>query len=151
MGHGQTDRAVSGDAVVMAEAVPEIAPKGPKMPGFIDLYRATDLMQEAALSWDVPLERLSFQGAVDGARHFGEALLRARTQRQRTALYAELLRILAADEVPDRPGRHEPRAVKRRLKAYARLNCERKKFREVSHRNRRLSARAKARENRAAI
>ena len=57
----------------------------------------------------------------------------------------------AADEVPDRPGRHEPRAVKRRLKAYARLNCERKKFREVSHRNRRLSARAKARENRAAI
>jgi len=109
------------------------------------------LMQEAALSWDVPLERISFQGTVDGARHFGEALLRARTQRQRTALYAELLRILAADEVPDRPGRHEPRAVKRRLKAYARLNCERKKFREVSHRNRRLSARAKARENRAAI
>src|ERR1700704_163658 len=49
MGHGQTDRAVSGDVVVMAGAVPEIAPKGPSMPGFIDLYRATNLMQEAAL------------------------------------------------------------------------------------------------------
>jgi PAS fold len=49
MDHGQTDRAVSGDVVVMAGAVPEIAPKGPSMPGFIDLYRATDLMQEAAL------------------------------------------------------------------------------------------------------
>jgi hypothetical protein len=109
------------------------------------------LMQEAALAWDVSLERISFQGAVDGAWHFGQALLRARTQRQRTALHAELLRILAADEVPDRPGRHEPRAVKRRLKAFPRLNCERKKFREVPHRNRRLSARAKARENRAAI
>lgn len=109
------------------------------------------LMQEAALSWDVPLERISFQGAVDAAGPFGEALLRARTQQQRRALYAELLRILAADEVPDRPGRHEPRAVKRRLKAFPRLNCERKKFREVPHRNRRLSAHAKARENRAAI
>jgi hypothetical protein len=108
------------------------------------------LMQEAALTWDVPLERISFQGAVDGARHFGEALLRARTKRQRAALYAELLRILAADGVPERPGRYEPRAVKRRLKAYARLNCERKKFRDVPHRNRRLSARAKARINRAA-
>jgi DDE family transposase len=109
------------------------------------------LMQEGALSWDVPLERISFQGAVDGARHFGEALLRARSKRQRTALYAELLRILATDDVPERPGRYEPRAVKRRLKAYPRLNCERKKFRDIPHRNRRLSTRAKARKNRAAI
>jgi len=109
------------------------------------------LMQEAALSWHVPLERISFQGAVDGARHFAGALLQARTKRQRTALYAELLRILAADGVPHRPGRFEPRAVKRRLKAYARLNCARRKFRDVPHRNRRLSARAKARKNRAAI
>jgi len=104
------------------------------------------LMQEAALTWDVPLERISYQGAVDATQHFSQALLRARTQCQRTELYAELLRILAADEVPDRAGRHEPRAVKRRLKAYPRLNCERKKFREIPHRNHRFSARA--RENR---
>ena len=109
------------------------------------------LMQDAALTWDVPLERISFQGAVDGARHFGEALLRARTKTQRTALYAELLRILAADAVPERPGRHEPRAVKRRLKAYARLNCERKKFRDVPHRNHRSSPRSKARKNHAVL
>ena len=108
------------------------------------------LMQEAALSWDVPLERISFQGAVDLTQHFGEALLRARTRRQRTELYADLLRILAADEVPERAGRHEPRALKRRLKAFPRLNCERKKFRDVPHRNRRVSAHSKARENRAA-
>jgi hypothetical protein len=109
------------------------------------------LMQEAALSWDVPLERISFKGAVDATQHFGQALPRARSQRQRVQLYADLLRILAADKLPERPGRHEPRAVKRRLKAYPRLNCERKKFREVPHRNRRLSARAKARENRGTI
>src|SRR5512139_3233542 len=49
------------------------------------------LMQEAAQTWDVPLERISFQGAVDAAWHCGEALLRARTQRQRTELLAQLL------------------------------------------------------------
>lgn len=103
------------------------------------------LVQEAALTWDVPLERISFQGAVDAARHFGEALLRARTKKQRTALLAELLRILAADQVPERPGRVEPRAVKRRGKAYPRLSCPRHKFKEVPHRNRVYAARAKAR------
>jgi hypothetical protein len=38
----------------MAGAVPEIAPETPKLPGVIDLYRAIDLMQEAALvlTWD---------------------------------------------------------------------------------------------------
>ena len=104
-------------------------------------------MQAAALTWDVPLERISFQGAVDGARHYGEALLRARTRKQRTALTADLLRNLAADAVPERPGRHEPRAVKRRPKAYPRLNCPRRQFQEVPHRNRRWSLRAQARRN----
>jgi len=101
------------------------------------------LMQAAALTWDVPLERISFVGAVDTARHYGEALLRARTKRQRTVLQAEVLRVLAADAVPERPGRHEPRAIKRRRKAYPLLNCPRDKFRDVSHRNRRLAKRAR--------
>lgn len=95
------------------------------------------LMQEAAQTWDVPLERISFQGAVDGARHFGEALLRARSRRARQALLAELLRILATDAVPDRPGRREPRALKRRPKRYPRLNRPRRQYREPPQRNRR--------------
>jgi hypothetical protein len=88
------------------------------------------LMQEAAQSWDVPLERISFQGAVDAARHFGEAVLRARSRRGRQALLAELLRVLAADAVPERPGRREPRALKRRPKRYPRLDCPRRQYRE---------------------
>lgn len=95
------------------------------------------LMQEAAQSWDVPLERISFQGAVDGARPFGEALLRARSRRARQALLAELLRILAADAVPERPGRREPRALKRRPKRYPRLDCPRRQYREPAPRNQR--------------
>ncbi len=95
------------------------------------------LMQEAAQSWDVPLERVSFQGAVDGARHFGEAMLRARSRRTRQALLAELLRILAADAVPERPGRREPRALKRRPKRYPRLDRPRRQYREPPQRHRR--------------
>jgi hypothetical protein len=43
---------------------------------------------------------------------------------------------LAADAVPDRPGRREPRAVKRRPKPYPRLMCHRRRFKEVPHPNR---------------
>lgn len=86
------------------------------------------LMQEAAQTWDVPLERISFQGAVDAARHFGEALLRARSRRKRTELMAELLRILAADQVPERPGREEPRVLKRRPKAFPWLQRPRRSY-----------------------
>lgn len=95
------------------------------------------LMQEAALSWDVPLARISFQGAVDAAKHFGEALLRARTRRQRGQLLAELLHVLAADGVPERPGRREPRALKRRPKRFPRLNRARALFVEPPRRSNR--------------
>jgi len=100
------------------------------------------LMQEAALSWEVPLERISFQGAVDAAKHFGEALLRARTRRQRGHLLAELLRVLAADAVPERPGRREPRALKRRPKRFPRLNCARALFVEPPRRSNRKKSKA---------
>ena len=87
------------------------------------------LMQEAAQTWDVPLERISFQGTLDAARPFAEALLRARRKRQRTELLAELLRIVAADAVPERPGRSEPRLLKRRPKRFGRLEHPRAWYR----------------------
>jgi hypothetical protein len=103
------------------------------------------LMQEAAQTWDVPLDRISFKGAVDAARHFGEALLRARTKRQRTALLAELLRILAADAVPDRPGRIEPRLLKRRPKRFGRLERPRQCYRRAALRGRHADTPRKSR------
>jgi len=87
------------------------------------------LMQEAAQTWDVPLERISFKGSIDATRHFGEALLRARTKRKRTALLAELLRVLAADTVPKRPNRCEPRLLKRRPKRFGNLKRRRHWYR----------------------
>ena len=55
---------------------------------------------------------------------------------------AEVLATLAADLVPQRPGRREPRAVKRKKNKYPRLNTSRKKFRDHPKRNvRRTNAR----------
>jgi hypothetical protein len=94
------------------------------------------LMLEAARRHRVPLERVSFAGSLAAARRYGEALLQTRSQRQRQQLIDEMLTVLATDLVPDRPGRREPRAVKRRPKPYPLLTGHRHKFRDIEHRDR---------------
>ena len=94
------------------------------------------LMFEAAARHRVPLERVSFAGSLAVARRYSEALLQARSQARRAELREELFRVLAADLVPARPGRREPRAVKRRPKPYPRLMSHRHKFNEIQHQNR---------------
>jgi len=44
-----------------------------------------------------------------------------------------MLHVIAADQVPLRPDRCEPRAVKRRPKAYPWLNRPRHLYRELRH------------------
>jgi hypothetical protein len=94
------------------------------------------LMLEAARRHRVALERVSFAGSLAATRRFSEALLQAKSQARRCQLREELFRVLADDQVPERPGRREPRAVKRRPKPYPRLMCDRHKFREIQHQNR---------------
>jgi hypothetical protein len=94
------------------------------------------LMLQAARRHRVPLDRISFAGSLAAARRQGEALLQARSEQRRRALREELFRVLATDLVPDRPGRREPRAVKRRPKPYPLLMCHRHRFREIRHQNR---------------
>jgi len=94
------------------------------------------VMLEAARRHRVPLERISFAGSLAAARRYGEALLQARSASARKRLLEELFRVIAADLVPERPGRREPRAVKRRPKPYPRLMCHRHRFREIPHQNR---------------
>ena len=48
---------------------------------------------------------------------------------------ARLLEIIARDQVPERPGRREPRAVKRRPKPYQKLNRPRHLMKEMLHRS----------------
>src|SRR4051812_27330038 len=94
------------------------------------------LMAEAMATHSVDLERISFKGSVDALRQFSDAISRAPNRKLRRQLWEDLLLALARDLVPVRPSRTEPRALKRRPKAYPLLNKPRRKFVTRSHRNR---------------
>jgi len=79
-----------------------------------NLVRCT--MAQAAAEHNVPLARISFKGSRDALRQFSQAMAQAKTKKKRQQLWQELLRTLAADLVPERPGGREPRAVKRKRK-----------------------------------
>lgn len=96
------------------------------------------LMAQAASAYQVCRTRLSFKGAVDTARSFYQAMRTARSQRQARRLHHRMLEIIARDLVPLRPGRIEPRAVKRRPKPYSRLTKPRHLYRELPHRGKRI-------------
>jgi hypothetical protein len=82
------------------------------------------------------LERISFKGSLDALRQYSAAMAQARSQKLRRVLWEDLLLNLARDLVPLKPNRREPRAVKRRPKAYPLLNQPRRRFIEISHRSR---------------
>jgi hypothetical protein len=94
------------------------------------------LMAEAAALHGQPLEQLSFKGSVDAVRQYSPLIAQASSGKKQRRLIKDLLRVLALDLVPDRPGRREPRAVKRRPKPYPLLTKPRKSYREISHRSR---------------
>jgi hypothetical protein len=94
------------------------------------------LMIQASQAYAVEVQRLSFKGAVAGVRQFSVAIAQARSGKKQKQLIAQLLHTLAADLVPERPGRREPRAVKRRPKPCAWLTLPRHQFKDAQHRNR---------------
>ena len=93
------------------------------------------LMAEAAQTYKVEMHRLSFKGTVDTLRQFSAAIAQARSRRKKNQLMARLLELIASDQVPKRPGRREPRAVKRRPKPYQHLNRPRHLMKEIKHRS----------------
>ncbi len=98
-----------------------------------NLIRA--LMAQASAIHDVPVERISFKGTVDATRQYSIAIAQARSKKKQRQLIAELVEVLALDEVPNRPGRCEPRAVKRRPKPFALLNKHRRLYKDIPHRS----------------
>ncbi|MBM3890534.1 MAG: hypothetical protein FJ388_15590 [Verrucomicrobia bacterium] len=94
-------------------------------------------MGQAAREHGVELEPISFKGTLDGLREFSQAISQARSGRQRRGLWVLLLKTLAAELVPERPGRREPRAVKRKRNKYPRLNQPRHQFRDPPKRHER--------------
>jgi hypothetical protein len=91
---------------------------------------------EAARQHCVPLQRISFAGTLGGLHTFAEACLRATSPKAQQRLRHKLYQLLAKDLLPERPGRREPRAVKRRPKTHPYLTTHRKHYLEIPHRNR---------------
>ena len=95
------------------------------------------LMQRAVQDHDVDLERLSFKGTVDLIRQWIEPLNEARGKPEIQAqIIATMVKIIADDQVPYRPGRAEPRAKKRRPKNHHLLTKPRHEMIVPPHRNR---------------
>ena len=94
------------------------------------------LMLQASRQYHVDRRRLSFKGTVDSARQFAMAVAEARSRKKQKQLMDKLLQTIAVDLLPDRPGRREPRAVKRRPKPCAWLTKPRHLFKDSQHRNR---------------
>ena len=93
------------------------------------------LMADAAQTYNVEIQRLSFKGTVDALRQFSAAIAQARSRKKKNQLIGRLLELIASDQVPERPGRREPRAVKRRPKPYQKLNRPRHLMKEMQHRS----------------
>ena len=92
------------------------------------------LMQEASVVWSVPLHRISFKGALDTFREYLALLGFNRRGSHIRSTYSKIVAAIAAGQVPHRPGRREPRAVKRRPKKHQLLTAPRHLFNEYRHR-----------------
>jgi len=93
------------------------------------------LMQTSAACHGAELDRLSFKGTLDTVRHFANAAHAAKDKPKTIqALTAELLIAVAKDPNPFRPGRNEPRALKRRKKNYRLLTKPRHEMERLPHR-----------------
>lgn len=96
------------------------------------------IMAQAAQTHTVELERISFKGSLDAVRQFSAAAAQTLSAKKRQALWQRLLQTLASDLVPERPGRREPRAVKRRPK-YPLLTRHRRDYTDRLSREKRRS------------
>lgn len=92
------------------------------------------LMAKAAAGAQIQIEQISFKGALDGLRQCCIAMTQAKSKAMRITVWEEFLAGLAADKLPERPGRIEPRAVKRIFK-YPKLTTHRSRYKDRFSRN----------------
>lgn len=98
-----------------------------------NLIRA--LMQRAAHLHHASLESISFKGALDTIRNYSTAIRASCAHPEKTkALIAQMLEKIAHEQIPERPGRSEPRVKKRRPKNYQIMTKPRSKMKPTPHR-----------------
>ena len=92
---------------------------------------------EVARKKKISVSRISFKGSMQALRQWEPHLNQNNTKKKEQIKLIEILHDLIADYiVPERPGRSEPRAVKRRPKPYRLLTSPRAKMKVESHRGR---------------
>ncbi len=93
------------------------------------------LMREAAKKQCVRTRQISFKGSVQALRQWEPHLNQAKINRQELERLIRLLyESIAGNIIPVRPGRSEPRAVKRRPKPYQLLTAPRHEMKVIPHR-----------------
>ena len=94
--------------------------------------------QQSTASSATPLadcERVSFKGTADRIATWSWSIWAAPSAKKAEELGRQFRATIAADLVPERLGRREPRAKKRRPKNYPLLNKPRHEMVEIPHRN----------------
>ena len=120
---------------ILACKTPEMVRKEIVM-HFIAYNSVGMLMYEAAEESGVDVHRLSFKGALQALRQWEPHLNQAKiSKKERFRILSGLYDAIAKDEVQLRPGRREPRCVKRRPKPYQLLTTPRHEMNEIPHKS----------------
>ncbi len=94
------------------------------------------LMCEAAGEVDIKVRVVSFKGSVQALRNWEPHLNQAKISRaERCRLISDLYGAMTNTPINQRPGRSEPRCLKRRPKNYQLMTLPRHEMREILHRN----------------
>ena len=95
------------------------------------------LMYEAAEEADLEVRVVSFKGSVQALRNWEPHLNQAKISRaERFRLISDLYDAMTNTPIRQRPGRSEPRCLKRRPKSYQLLTSPRHEMKEILHRSR---------------
>jgi hypothetical protein len=95
------------------------------------------LMCEAAKDVDLKTRVVSFKGSVQALRNWEPHLNQANISRpERFRLISALYEAMTNTPLIQRPGRSEPRCLKRRKKNYQLMTLPRHEMKEIQHRNR---------------
>ena len=94
-------------------------------------------MAGAATGETKEMRTVSVKGSLQAIRswesRFGSSQL---NRRERLEVMSDLYLVIAHCQIPHRPGRSEPRCMKRRPKPFQLLTKPRHEMREIQHRNR---------------
>ena len=94
------------------------------------------LMCEAAKAKDLNVRLVSFKGSMQALRNWEPHLNHANISRaERTRLISDLYEAMTNTPLSQRPGRSEPRCLKRRKKNYQLMTSPRHEMKEILHRN----------------